>query len=217
MVKDYYSILGIAPAASVIEIKKAYRSLAKRFHPDIIGNDPSGLLWFAEIKSAYEVLMHPTARYRYHEELWLLRSQGKNAAKPSITDAVSILKEIIQLEKSGFYAGGIYAHPDFWAYKISELLQPGNIAILNTQPDTGVNTTIVHYLIKKIPVLPVSYLGIFREKINSITFSGKSSRMGQLEKLIRERKRSVWLEKYSWIAVVLLTVFLLVAIKWMIL
>src|SRR5918992_3545261 len=53
--KDYYGILGVARDASDDEIKRAYRKLARKFHPDV-NPDPEAQERFKEINTAYEVL-----------------------------------------------------------------------------------------------------------------------------------------------------------------
>jgi len=54
--KDYYEILGVSRDASLEDIKKAYRSLAKQYHPDVNKDDPQASEKFKEINEAYEVL-----------------------------------------------------------------------------------------------------------------------------------------------------------------
>jgi len=54
--KDYYQVLGIPESASAEEIKKAYRRLAKKHHPDANPNNPSAADRFKEIGEAYSVL-----------------------------------------------------------------------------------------------------------------------------------------------------------------
>ncbi len=54
--RDPYSVLGIAKSASEKEVKSAYRSLAKRYHPDSNSDDPRAKEKFAEIGRAYEIL-----------------------------------------------------------------------------------------------------------------------------------------------------------------
>ncbi len=56
MKKDYYEALGVSRSATQEEIKKAYRKLAKRYHPDTNKNNPSAEEKFKEISIAYEVL-----------------------------------------------------------------------------------------------------------------------------------------------------------------
>jgi molecular chaperone DnaJ len=64
---DYYIVLGIARSASVVEIKKAYRRLARRFHPDVNPGDDGASVRFREIAEAYNVLVDPGMKQRYDE------------------------------------------------------------------------------------------------------------------------------------------------------
>jgi DnaJ-class molecular chaperone len=63
--RDPYEILGVSKQASEAEIKKAYRSLAKKFHPDAHGNDPAKSKRFQEISSAYDVVGDKEKRAQY--------------------------------------------------------------------------------------------------------------------------------------------------------
>lgn len=63
--KDYYKILGVSKDASQEEIKRAYRELAKKYHPDANKNDPAAEKKFKEINEAYEVLKDPEKREKY--------------------------------------------------------------------------------------------------------------------------------------------------------
>ncbi len=63
--KDYYEILGVPRDASLEDIKKAYRRLAKQYHPDINKDDPQANEKFKEINEAYEVLSDPQKRAQY--------------------------------------------------------------------------------------------------------------------------------------------------------
>lgn len=63
--RDYYEVLGIERAASEEEIKKAYRRLARKYHPDFNKDDPRAEEKFKEINEAYEVLSDPQKREHY--------------------------------------------------------------------------------------------------------------------------------------------------------
>ena len=62
MAKDYYEILGVSKDATQDDIKKAYRTLVKKYHPDLHPNDPQCAEKFKEINEAHEVLSDETKR-----------------------------------------------------------------------------------------------------------------------------------------------------------
>ncbi len=62
---DLYIVLGVAHGATESEIKRAYRRLARRYHPDINPGDQTAEERFREILDAYETLIDPTRRSRY--------------------------------------------------------------------------------------------------------------------------------------------------------
>ncbi len=64
-VKDYYNILGINKEASHDEIKKAYRKLARKYHPDLNPGNKEAEVKFKDINEAYEVLNDPKKREEY--------------------------------------------------------------------------------------------------------------------------------------------------------
>lgn len=65
MQKDYYKILGIDKNATTEDIKKAYRRLVHKYHPDIAGNTQESIDKFKEITEAYETLSSPQKREQY--------------------------------------------------------------------------------------------------------------------------------------------------------
>jgi len=75
-VKDYYNILGIAPAASADEIKRAYRKLASQHHPDKGGDTAR----FQEIQEAYATLSDDTKRSQYDNPKPQFTGFGSNGA-----------------------------------------------------------------------------------------------------------------------------------------
>jgi len=68
MARDYYDILGVSKSASADEIKKAYRRLALKYHPDRNGNkNPEAEKKFKEANEAYQVLSNPEKRKQYDQ------------------------------------------------------------------------------------------------------------------------------------------------------
>ena len=60
--RDYYEVLQIKRDASQSEIKKSFRSLARKFHPDKNPNDPESELKFKEVQEAYAILSDPSEK-----------------------------------------------------------------------------------------------------------------------------------------------------------
>jgi curved DNA-binding protein len=65
--KDYYKILGVDKGATEKDVKKAFRRLARQYHPDMNPDDPSAEERFKEINEAYEVISDPEKRAKYDQ------------------------------------------------------------------------------------------------------------------------------------------------------
>ena len=65
--RDYYEVLGVSKTATADEIKKAYRKLAVKYHPDKNPGDKEAEEKFKEAAEAYDVLSDPQKRQRYDQ------------------------------------------------------------------------------------------------------------------------------------------------------
>jgi len=81
--KDYYSVLGVKRDADEREIKKAYRKLARKYHPDVNPGDKSAEAKFKEINEAYEVLSDKEKRQKYDQfgDKWQYADQFAQAGR----------------------------------------------------------------------------------------------------------------------------------------
>jgi molecular chaperone DnaJ len=75
--KDFYKVLGVAKGATKEEIKRAYRKLAQKHHPDANNNDPQAEKRFKEISQAYSILSNDDKRRQYDELRRLVEAGGE--------------------------------------------------------------------------------------------------------------------------------------------
>lgn len=93
MSKDLYQILGVNEKASAEELRKAYRDLAKKYHPDANRNDPGAEEKFKAISDAYDILGNPEKREKYDQ----MRMGGHDPfAGAAGTEGFSDLSDILR-------------------------------------------------------------------------------------------------------------------------
>src|SRR6266536_1813881 len=100
--RDYYEVLGVQRNVSEEEVKRAYRKLAVKFHPDKNPDDPHAEEKFKEIGEAYDVLMDPDKRAAYDRFGHAAFAQG-TAARGGFHDPFDIFREVF-----GGAGGGIF-------------------------------------------------------------------------------------------------------------
>lgn len=88
--EDYYQILGVKKFASQEEIKKAYRALAKKWHPDMNQGDKYSAEIFKKINLAYYVLSKPALRGDYDYRLKSYLDSINKLGRPSVTSTAGI-------------------------------------------------------------------------------------------------------------------------------
>jgi DnaJ-class molecular chaperone len=99
--RDYYEVLGVAPGAGAEEIKRAYRQLARRYHPDISGDERGAA--FLEVSRAYEVLRDPQRRRAYDVRL-IAGSRAEWMADEVAIDFPSV-SSVLDRMRDSFFRG----------------------------------------------------------------------------------------------------------------
>ena len=84
--KDYYQILGVNKSATQEDIKKAFRKLARKYHPDVNQGNKDAEARFKEVNEAYEVLSDPEKRQKYDQfgQYWRQMGQGFGGGAPGV-------------------------------------------------------------------------------------------------------------------------------------
>lgn len=110
MGKDYYKILGIQSGANEDEIKKAYRKMALKYHPDK-NKDPNAEEKFKEIAEAYDVLSDPKKRAVYDQ----YGEEGKGTCAPAPRQGWpgrgGILVAVCVGPRRFMWGSGVFLHP----------------------------------------------------------------------------------------------------------
>src|SRR3954469_25824806 len=82
MATDHYATLGVTKTSTPEEIQKAYRKLARKYHPDMNPNDATAKKRFQEVQSAFEVLSDADKRKRYDQFGSDFESMGAGGGAP---------------------------------------------------------------------------------------------------------------------------------------
>src|SRR3954468_8156287 len=102
--RDYYEVLSVSRAATEDEIKRSYRKLAAKFHPDKNPDDPHAEEQFKELGEAYDVLMDENKRAAYDRYGHAAFAQGHAGPAGGFHDPFDIFREVFG--QSG--GGGIF-------------------------------------------------------------------------------------------------------------
>lgn len=94
--RDYYVVLGVARDTSDVEIKRAFRELARKYHPDV--NSEDGGEKFREINEAYAVLSDKEARARY--DRWGHPDDGSSGFSAVVDAAQDIINDVFRRRKA---------------------------------------------------------------------------------------------------------------------
>lgn len=201
--KDYYSILRLPPSCSIADIKKTYRQLALRFHPDLYkGNSTI----FSDIKEAYEILSNEELRKKYHQE----NNLAYTKEQPETID--SILLHSTQLLKYINNCNSFTTEYELITIYLQQLLQTDNIKIIQSSNDTQKLRQIETNILLICQALPYQQLLSVQEIIHAVFPLNNA----YYQSLITQKKRTMFWEKYAVLFAISTAIVLCVAMAFIV-
>ncbi len=155
--KDHYRTLGVRPSAAGAEIKKAYRGLAVRYHPDKNPGNELCEAQFKEINEAYTVLSDTHKKARYDDERWLSGMNSKASYKEAVTPGwlknvcIELNTSLAKMDIHRISQGTLQAY-------ILLILADANLGVLQLENDRPTNNVIIKEILKASDKLEHRYL-----------------------------------------------------------
>ena len=203
--KDYYNILGVAPNASTEEIKRSYRRLAIKYHPDKNPGDALSEAVFKELAEAYEILSDKKKREDYHYKRFYTYNYSYQTAPP-IT-AQSILKDALQLKKLVERSDPFRINKDALLLQTEQILTENNLVILEREKQTNINEQLVETFL--IICKPLEYAA--NEKLSKKLLAlatGNETLQNKIHDFLnRQRKKDKW-NRYKTVAAIIAALLL---------
>jgi curved DNA-binding protein CbpA len=201
---DYYALLGVSPTADADVIRKAYRTQARRYHPDAAPDNPFAPAQFRALREAYEVLSAPQKRRRYDDERWLRGLSGKSAKTIS---PETLIRDAERLHRHLQVIGRSEVQPRALQQLLLYLLQDAHLALLANAGDEGLSRSLGEAILTSVAYLPHRYVSPVFTQLRRLQPLPEGFET-QLNDLLTDRMRAhQWERRLPWL-VLLITVLL---------
>ncbi len=205
--KDYYKTLNVPVNASPGEIKKAYRSLAKRFHPDKNGGDKYAEAYFKEVQEAYSVLCDPHSRRVYTQKRFYdLKPSLKGIDEIPLTplhflEACRRLETYVEsLDFFRMDKEGLYAY-------VEKLLSSGAIVMLNKFDERETNNKIIGSVLNCLR--PLSYVNVLEAKEYLMNISNKGDEtVTAISNFVKAKREEAFWNRYKIPVLIIITLII---------
>ena len=204
--KDYYATLEIAPVATELQIKKSFRQLALRHHPDKNPGSAIAEAKFREIQEAYEILSDPGKREEYNYKRWYNKSLKKQYSNEPLT-AAAILTECDRLYNYMLTVNVFRVDYDGLSYHIRQLISDTNISILKQSGDAMLIKKVIEKLLAAASALPTKYIGPVQQLLLQLAGNDESL-TNQINLFVQQHKQKSYWQKYQVATVVIITVLI---------
>ena len=143
IVKDYYQILEVSDTATQVDIKKSYRRLAMKYHPDKNFENKAAELKFKIIQEAYHTLSNEKRRQRYNHVQYDKKHGFNKKPTQAPNSAEAILKKIVHLKNKVQLMDPHRINKDALNSNIQQILSPYNIKVISSLNDNKTTRKIV--------------------------------------------------------------------------
>ncbi len=211
--KDYYKILEITPAATADEVKKAYRRMAFKYHPDTGEKSTFAESYFLDAQEAYVVLSNDEARKKYDNELWLAGMTSRARQHTTVTPDW-ILKESIKLYNH-MATVDVYRmnHKALYEY-LEQLLSKQHMATLTNGEEPSVNEGIVNMILDSTKGLKYMFFRPVAEKLVQLS-KGNDELFERVRARLKAREREAnWEKSLPYVVIVVTLVIVLYMYFW---
>jgi hypothetical protein len=203
--KDYYRILGVRPNATTADVKKAYRLLAIKYHPDKNDGSAFSRERFIEINEAYQVLSNTAKRNRYNDERWYAGIQQKHEDPLIITPEwlLSIAKKLnhslLNMDIHRISHGALQQY-------ILMILTEAHINLLNQSRDPHYSSEIINEILTACHTLDQKYLNAIEKKLLQVNTNQEQQKT--VNKYFEHREKKALLTKMYPYLVIIVTLLL---------
>jgi hypothetical protein len=218
---DYYKLLGVLPTATTEEIKKAYRQLALKYHPDRNPGDKNSEAFFKRVTEAYTILSDPEERESYNWEYKKSQQTSNNQnqqqkraepkQEPQVTPQVilsvfqDIRKKVVGIDKSRINQSALYN-------SLNDLLSVNNLNFLISWGDTKTNKQIITEVMTCSKVLAYPYVEKLSPKLAKLAGSDNDT-IQKIFSFNKQQKYWSYWTRYKGFAIIAAVVLFFVIIS----
>lgn len=205
--KDYYEILEISPDSTDAAIKKAFRKLAMRYHPDKNIGNPYATQHFREIQEAYEVLSNPIKRSEYHQKRWQVAGNSNRFSAPIPVTPELLLQETMKIRRE--VAKMDMFRMDHLALNrtLEQLLNDKHLELLENAGQPAIISKLVMAVLSCLQPMPYTFIPPFAQKLARIAGADNELILRIHETVKDKRNQYLW-DKYKGFVMILIALVL---------
>jgi len=163
--KDYYKILGVSPSATTQELKKAYRALAFKYHPDKNPGSALAEAQFKEVQEAYATVSDAAKRSKYDDERWLM-GMGRNTQYREAVTPGWLLGVCLELNSSLATIDTYRMSQKALQAYILLILTDAHLGVLQQSAEPEITGRIITELLKATHRLQLQYMDEIAQRLH---------------------------------------------------